>query len=69
MRWLLVAALLLGGAGCAPTSMSPMVMRMMPGDALRGPQGSIGIRTGPRLATPLAAASSPGPSVPFPGDN
>ncbi|WP_224242705.1 hypothetical protein [Hyalangium gracile] len=47
--------------GCAPSTMSPMVIRMGPGH----PENSLlhgGLRTGPRLSAPLAARTSFNPS-------
>ncbi len=52
-------------AGCAPTTVSPMVMRMGPGH----PDNSLiqaGLRSGPRLSTPLAAKARSDQS--FPGN-
>jgi hypothetical protein len=50
-------ALLAALTGCAPTTMSPMVMRLGPGPAnettLHG-----GVRSGPRLTAPLAARTT-----------
>ena len=58
---LALAALLAALAGCAPTTMSPMVMRLGPGNAeqtiLHG-----GIRSGPRLSAPIAARTTFDPS-------
>jgi len=54
---LALAALLAALAGCAPTTMGPMVMRLGPGPAgetvLHG-----GIRSGPRLTAPIAARTT-----------
>jgi hypothetical protein len=56
-------------AGCAPTTLSPMVMRMGPGH----PKDSylqVGLRSGPRLSAPLAARTSFNPDEQhFAGDN
>jgi hypothetical protein len=52
-------------AGCAPTTVSPMVIRMGPGH----PENSlihVGLRSGPRLSAPLAARINPGET--FSGD-
>jgi hypothetical protein len=52
-------------AGCAPTTVSPMVMRMGPGR----PDNTLiqaGLRSGPRLSSPLAAQERPG--QPFSGN-
>ncbi len=69
MRWLLMAALVAAGAGCAPTTLSPMVMRLTPNDLPRGEgHGTLGLRTGPRLATPLYAERLNGATTTFPGD-
>jgi hypothetical protein len=67
MRWLLVAALVAAASGCAPTSMSPMVIRMMPGEPTR-PTNMVGVRSGPRLSTPMSASRT-GSSTLFPGDS
>lgn len=66
---LALAALLAALAGCAPTTMSPMVMRLGPGSAeqtlLHG-----GIRSGPRLSSPLAARTTLDPTESnFAGDS
>jgi hypothetical protein len=53
-------------AGCAPTTVSPMVMRMGPGH----PNDSLiqaGLRSGPRLSAPVAARFDT--SQPFSGDS
>ncbi|MCE9673548.1 hypothetical protein LY474_37655 [Myxococcus stipitatus] len=57
---LLLLAFSLGAlAGCAPTAMGPMVMRLGPGAPdQRMLQG--GIRTGPRLSAPIAGARRSG---------
>jgi hypothetical protein len=56
-RGLALVALLAALAGCAPTTMSPMVMRLGPGrpgeTLLHG-----GIRSGPRLTAPIAARTT-----------
>ena len=56
-RGLALVALLAALAGCAPTTMGPMVMRLGPGlpdqSTLHG-----GIRSGPRLSAPLAARTT-----------
>ncbi|NMO14414.1 hypothetical protein HPC49_04855 [Pyxidicoccus fallax] len=49
-------------AGCAPTAMGPMVMRLGPGDPSKR-LGQLGVRTGPRLSAPIAGSQpnlSPG---------
>jgi hypothetical protein len=61
--WVALAALmaLASLAGCAPTTVSPLVMRLGPGN----PNESliqIGLRSGPRLSAPLAARTSFDPS-------
>jgi hypothetical protein len=58
-RWAVAAALaaLAWLVGCAPTTVSPMVMRLGPGH----PTESVfhgGLRSGPRLSAPLAALTS-----------
>lgn len=55
---LAVAAALAVLAGCAPTAMGPMVMRLGPGDPSQR-LAQLGVRTGPRLSAPLAG-SQPG---------
>ena len=50
-----LAAALAVLAGCAPTAMGPMVMRLGPGDPSQR-LGQIGVRTGPRLSAPLAGS-------------
>jgi len=56
-RGLALVALLAALAGCAPTTMGPMVMRLGPGQPgetiLHG-----GIRSGPRLTAPIAARTT-----------
>lgn len=68
MRWLLMAVLA-ACAGCAPTTLAPMVIRLAP-DELDHSSTLVGLRTGPRLTTPIAA-SRPGGSVSssFAGDH
>jgi hypothetical protein len=60
-RGLAVLVALAALAGCAPTTMSPMVMRLGPGHpsetTLHG-----GIRSGPRLTAPIAARTTFDPS-------
>lgn len=50
---LVLAAALAALAGCAPTAMGPMVMRLGPG-APDTNLAQLGVRTGPRLSAPLA---------------
>ena len=50
---LLLAAALCALAGCAPTTMGPMVMRMGPGSATERLL-QVGARSGPRLSAPIA---------------
>jgi hypothetical protein len=50
---LMLAAALAALAGCAPTAMGPMVMRLGPG-APDTNLAQLGVRTGPRLSAPLA---------------
>lgn len=54
---LAVAALLAGLVGCAPTTVSPMVMRLGPGHPSKSTLHG-GIRSGPRLSAPVAARTS-----------
>jgi len=68
--WLLIGwvALLLG-TGCAPTTLSPMIMRLTPTDATAG-ETTFGLRTGPRLSVPVAPSTSGGiVTAPFAGDS
>lgn len=51
--WML-GAVLAGLAGCAPTTLSPMGLRMVPG-APDHVTKRLGLRTGPRLSVPLQA--------------
>ncbi|MBN1208507.1 MAG: hypothetical protein JXB05_26840 [Myxococcaceae bacterium] len=44
-------------AGCAPTTLSPMVMRLGPGHPTDS-YVQVGLRSGPRLSAPLAARTS-----------
>jgi hypothetical protein len=46
-------ALLLGLTGCAPTTLSPMAVRLVPLETGE-PTARIGLRTGPRLSVPLS---------------
>jgi hypothetical protein len=52
-HFLLLAAALCALAGCAPTTMGPMVMRMGPGSATER-LVQVGARSGPRLSAPIA---------------
>jgi hypothetical protein len=66
--WVVLVALA-SLAGCAPATMSPMVMRLGPGQ----PENSLlhaGLRAGPRLTAPLAARTSrDGTAQSIPGDS
>ncbi|MCP3137589.1 hypothetical protein [Pyxidicoccus xibeiensis] len=53
--WLLLAAALGALAGCAPTAMGPMVMRLGPGAPDRT-LAQVGVRTGPRLSAPISGS-------------
>ncbi|MDY7228302.1 hypothetical protein [Hyalangium rubrum] len=65
---LAAAAALAGLVGCAPTTVSPMVMRLGPGPS-SGSSVHGGIRSGPRLSAPVAARTgSDNSGVPFGGD-
>lgn len=56
MKSLLLLATALGAlAGCAPTAMGPMVMRLGPGSPDKK-FGQVGVRTGPRLSAPNAGS-------------
>jgi hypothetical protein len=55
-------------AGCAPTTMSPMVMRLGPGNP-RDNFFQAGLRAGPRLSAPIAARSSSDDSDNFAGNH
>jgi hypothetical protein len=52
---LVLAAALAALAGCAPTAMGPMVMRLGPGDPSKR-LAQLGVRTGPRLSAPIAGS-------------
>ena len=52
---LVLAAALAALAGCAPTAMGPMVMRLGPGDPSKR-LSQLGVRTGPRLSAPIAGS-------------
>ncbi|MFP2926246.1 hypothetical protein ACLESO_13720 [Pyxidicoccus sp. 3LG] len=53
--WLLAVVALGALAGCAPTAMGPMVMRLGPGSPDKK-LIQLGVRTGPRLSAPIAGA-------------
>lgn len=60
MRVLLPAVtVLLAQAACAPVTMAPMAIRMGPSD-MKGLNAAFGLRSGPRLSSPLASTGSPG---------
>jgi hypothetical protein len=60
----MAAALMLGawGLGCAPATMGPMIMRTGPIKADKF-SAQLGMRTGPRLTSPLAARGTLGSFV------
>lgn len=57
MRLLLPTVVALSLCACAPVTMSPMAIRMGPSD-MKGLNGSFGLRTGPRLSSPLVPPAS-----------
>lgn len=67
MRLLLPAIAALSFSACAPVTMSPMAIRMGPSD-MKGVNASFGLRSGPRLSSPVATPLAGAGTGTFVGD-